>query len=306
MFATLARARLKTLAAAKPATQVAAVPPSARPAPAPPPPAARSDTQVRLSVASLPFLNDGGKARIEREFAGSGKSQKVLAMTEAGGWGMAQGRATLDDARAGALAECQKKNSRHPCFVAAVNDDSVLQSTYTPQAVYAGAMELLRHAPVEAEVYFNEDRESGIPPTPSRHTSTMHAPTPRTVPGARTITTRELVELYKTSKPVLINVLDWTEGAFALPGSVWIQGMGKARLSGSDFLELRSLLSQAIPDKNMPLVVYCLSWECWLSYNAALTASDLGYKNLYWYRGGISAWNQARLPVVRTRLLKQF
>ena len=46
--------------------------------------------------------------------------------------------------------------------------------------------------------------------------------------------------------------------------------------------------------------------ECWLSYNAALTATDLGYTNLYWYRGGISAWNQARLPVVRTKLLKQF
>jgi PQQ-dependent catabolism-associated CXXCW motif protein len=134
----------------------------------------------------------------------------------------------------------------------------------------------------------------------------MHAATPRSAPGAKTITTRELVELYKGSKVVLINVLDWTEGAFALPGTVWIQGMGKAQLSGSEYLELRSLLSQVAPDKTAPLVVYCLSWECWLSYNAALTASDLGYTNLYWYRGGISAWNQARLPVVRTKLLKQF
>src|SRR5215469_587618 len=72
------------------------------------------------------------------------------------------------------------------------------------------------------------------------HTGTMHAATPRSAPGAKTITTRELVELYKGSKPVLINVLDWTEGAFALPGTVWIQGMGKAQLSGSEYLELRS------------------------------------------------------------------
>ena len=314
MFATLARARLKSLAAAKPATQVAAIPPSVQPAPGQPAPAqpapvqptgARSDAQARLAVATLPFLNDGGKARIEREFAGSAKSQKVLAMTEAGGWGMAQGRATIDDARAGALAECQKKNSRHPCFVAAVNDDAVLQANYTPQSVYDGAMELLRRAPLESEFYFNEDRDGGIPPTRSRHTGSMHEATPRNVPGAKTITTRELIELYKGSKPILINVLDWTEGAFALPGTVWIQGMGKGRLSGSDFLELKSLLAQAIPDKNVPLVIYCLSWECWLSYNATLTASELGYKNLYWYRGGISAWNQARLPVVRTKLLKQ-
>jgi PQQ-dependent catabolism-associated CXXCW motif protein len=324
MFATLARARLKSMAAAKPTTQVAAVPPSAQPAPAQPAPSqpvpsqsasaqpalaqpvtARSDTQARLAVATLPFLNDGGKARIEREFVGTGKTQKVLAMTEAGGWGMAQGRPTVEDARAGALTECQKKNSRHPCFVAAVNDDAVLQANYTPQSVYDGAMELLKRAPLESEFYFNENRDAGLPPTRARHTGTMHEATPRTVPGAKTITTRELVELYKTSKPVLINVLDWTEGAFALPGSLWIQGMGKGRLSGSDFLELKSLFAQAVPDKNTPLVIYCLSWECWLSYNATLTASDLGYKNLYWYRGGVSAWNQARLPVVRTKLFKQ-
>jgi PQQ-dependent catabolism-associated CXXCW motif protein len=317
MFASLARARLKSLtAAAKPATQVAAVQPSARPAPAQPaaparpptpapPAAARSDAQVKLSVASLPFLNDGGKSRIEREFTAGAKAQKVLAMTEAGGWGMAQGRPSVDDARAGALAECQKRNSRHPCFVAAVNDDSVLQATYTPQAIYDGAMELLKRAPLDAQFYFSEERDGGIPPTIARHTSNMHSATPKTVPGAKTITTRELVELYKTSKPVVINVLDWTEGSFALPGTLWIQGMGKARLSGSDFLELKSLVAQAIPDKSVPVVVYCLSWECWLSYNATLTAHDLGFKNLYWYRGGVSAWNQARLPVVRTKLFKQ-
>jgi len=148
--------------------------------------------------------------------------------------------------------------------------------------------------------------DGDLAPTRVRYTGIMHAATPRSAPGAKTITTRELVELYKGSTLVLINVLDWTEGAFALPGTVWIQGMGKAQLSGSEYLELRSLLTQVAPDKSAPLGVYCLSWECRLSYNAVLTASDLGYTNLYWYRGGISAWNQARLPVVRTKLLKQF
>ena len=39
-------------------------------------------------------------------------------------------------------------------------------------------------------------------------------------------------------------------------------------------------------------------------YNAAMTAASLGYNNVYWYRGGMHAWNQARLPVVRSKLLK--
>jgi PQQ-dependent catabolism-associated CXXCW motif protein len=280
-------------------------PAPAAPSPAPAP-AARIDSPARFRAAALPFLNDGAKVRIEQEFVASTKRHKALAMTEAGGWGMAQGRATVEAARGGALAECQTRNQRHPCFLAALDDDAALPSTYTPQALYDGAVELVRRASLEAEFYFNEGRDAGIAPSRARHTGAMHAATPRSVPGAKTITTRELVELYKRSKPVLINVLDWTEGAFALPGTVWIQGMGKAQLSGSEYLELRSLLAQIAPDKAAPLVVYCLSWECWLSYNATLTASDLGYTNLYWYRGGISAWNQARLPVVRTRLLKQF
>ena len=267
---------------------------------------ARIDPSTRLRAAALPFINDGAKARIEQEFVASTKRHKALALTEAGGWGMAQGRATVEEARRGALAECQTRNQRHPCFLAALDDDAVSASTYTPQTLYDKAVELLRQASLGSEYYFNEGHDAGIAPTRARHTGTMHAATPRSAPGAKTITTRELVELYKGSKVVLINVLDWTEGAFALPGTVWIQGMGKAQLSGSEYLELRSLLSQVAPDKTAPLVVYCLSWECWLSYNAALTASDLGYTNLYWYRGGISAWNQARLPVVRTKLLKQF
>jgi PQQ-dependent catabolism-associated CXXCW motif protein len=306
-FAALARARLKSLAAAKPPTQVATATPPA-PAPSLSSPSrdmAQGDTQARVSIAALPFLNDGAKARIEREF-GAAKPQKALALTEAGGWGAALGRANIDVARADALDNCQRRNPRHPCFLAAVNDESVYQAGYTPQAINDGAIELLKRASLEAEFYFNEERDEGIKPTSARHTGNMHAATPRQAPGAKTITTRELVELYKNSTPVPINVLDWTEGAFALPGTTWIQGMGKAHLSGAELSEMRSILARVAPDKNAPLVVYCLSWECWLSYNGTLTANGFGYKNVYWYRGGISAWNQARLPVVRTKLVKQF
>jgi PQQ-dependent catabolism-associated CXXCW motif protein len=294
-FAALARARLKSLAAAKPPANVVAT--------APPAP---GEARRGISIAALPFLNDGAKARIEREFVASAKQPKALALTEAGGFGIALGRASVEEARARALAECQKRNPRHPCFVAAVDDQVVLQASYSAQAITDGALELLKRTALQAEFYFNEERDEGISPTSSRRTSPMHGPTPRSVPGAKTITTRGLVELYKSSKLVLINVLDWTEGAFALPGTSWIQGMGKSRLSSAELSELQSILARVAPDKNAPLVVYCLSWECWLSYNAALSASAFGYSNVYWYRGGISAWNQARLPVVRTKLLKQF
>ena len=42
-----------------------------------------------------------------------------------------------------------------------------------------------------------------------------------------------------------------------------------------------------------PLVFYCLSSHCWMSYNASLRAINLGYRNVLWYRGGIEAWKAA-------------
>lgn len=297
LFATLARARLKSLSSAKPSARAATATPSVP---------ATSTAPVGPAIASLPFLNEGSKARIEREVGAAAARQKAVALTEAGGWGAAKERTSVEDARAGALENCQTRNTRHPCFLALVNDEPVLKASYTPQSTTEGAIELLKRATLSAEFYFNEERDAGIAPTRSRRTGPAHAPTPRSIPDAKTITTRELVELYKGSKLVLINVLDWTEGAFALPGTVWIQGMGKGSLSIAELTDLRLTLARVAPDRSAPLVVYCLSWECWLSYNATLTASSLGYTNVYWYRGGVSAWNQARLPVVRTKLEKQF
>lgn len=50
-------------------------------------------------------------------------------------------------------------------------------------------------------------------------------------------------------------------------------------------------------DRQRPVVFYCLSAECWLSYNASLRAVALGYRSVLWYRGGIEAWRAAGLPM---------
>ena len=46
-------------------------------------------------------------------------------------------------------------------------------------------------------------------------------------------------------------------------------------------------------DKAKPVVFYCLSQMCWLSYNAAMRAVEAGYTNVLWYRGGIESWKAA-------------
>jgi rhodanese-related sulfurtransferase len=46
------------------------------------------------------------------------------------------------------------------------------------------------------------------------------------------------------------------------------------------------------------MVFYCASTQCWMSYNAALRAANLGYRNVLWYRGGLEAWSYAGLPTM--------
>jgi rhodanese-related sulfurtransferase len=62
------------------------------------------------------------------------------------------------------------------------------------------------------------------------------------------------------------------------------------------------ILAHLLPDKDAPVVFFCTGWDCWLSRNAALRAVELGYRSVYWYRGGFASWRAAGLPVVQPML----
>jgi len=50
-------------------------------------------------------------------------------------------------------------------------------------------------------------------------------------------------------------------------------------------------------NKNRLIVVYCGFTKCGRSHNGAMWAVKLGYKNVYRYPGGITAWTEADYPV---------
>ncbi|MBM3346586.1 MAG: sulfurtransferase, partial [Betaproteobacteria bacterium] len=66
------------------------------------------------------------------------------------------------------------------------------------------------------------------------------------------------------------------------------------------FIDLMAKLTRG--EKSRPLVFFCVSAQCWLSYNAALQAVAAGYSRVYWYRGGIEAWRSAGLPLAAMAL----
>ena len=145
-----------------------------------------------------------------------------------------------------------------------------------------------------------ERQDFGVAATKQLHAGALHGPTPASIPGGQVITTKGLVALVQGRQApfVLFDVLGQPE---TLPDAVpaaWLAQAG----SFNDAVQQQAvtLFAQRTQGrKDVALVFYCLSRECWMSYNAALRAINAGYSNVLWYRGGIEAWKAAGLPTVQ-------
>ena len=137
------------------------------------------------------------------------------------------------------------------------------------------------------------------------------APTPATLAGARVLTTAEAGELWRSGTAVFIDVLPqaprpanlpegtlWREKPRSdIPGSIWLPDTGFGALNPAMEEYLRSNLDRAAgADRSKTLVFYCLK-DCWMSWNAAKRALDLGFPRVAWYPDGTDGWTAAGLPV---------
>lgn len=55
-------------------------------------------------------------------------------------------------------------------------------------------------------------------------------------------------------------------------------------------------LAKLPADKAKPMVFFCNGSPCWKGYKAATASIKAGYKNVYWFRDGMPAWESAKLP----------
>jgi rhodanese-related sulfurtransferase len=58
-------------------------------------------------------------------------------------------------------------------------------------------------------------------------------------------------------------------------------------------------LQKVVPEKSLPVLFYCNGPKCGRSAVAAKIALDCGYKQLYWFRGGIEEWREKKLPLLK-------
>ena len=136
---------------------------------------------------------------------------------------------------------------------------------------------------------------------------------PNNPPAGRRINTRELVDLIRQNRPLLIDVqavtlrpesesfgISWLPNRerWHIPQSTWLPNTGYGSLEPRMLSYLKSNLQRLTRgDQELPLVFYCVV-DCWMSWNAVKRADELGYRNLYWYPEGSDGWREAGLELV--------
>lgn len=142
-----------------------------------------------------------------------------------------------------------------------------------------------------------ENQDFGVQPISRLHDGAPHGPTPTSIPGGKVISTQELA-MNMTRNPQGMAVFDILGGAETLPTATFATPAAEPGAFNDQVQQNFAQYLQKVTagNKAKPVVMYCLNPHCWMSYNAALRAINMGYTNVLWYRGGIEAWKAAGLP----------
>jgi PQQ-dependent catabolism-associated CXXCW motif protein len=158
--------------------------------------------------------------------------------------------------------------------------------------------------------------DDNAPPEPDGYRMDEYrAATPKTLRGARVISTADAEALWRGKVAVFLDVMPqaprpanlppgtiWRDKArLNIPGSIWLPDTGYGSLAPSTEDYLRAGLDRATgADRAKLIVVYCLM-DCWMSWNAAKRVAALGYRNVAWFPEGTDGWQLADLPLEQAK-----
>jgi TolB-like protein/DNA-binding winged helix-turn-helix (wHTH) protein/Flp pilus assembly protein TadD len=137
------------------------------------------------------------------------------------------------------------------------------------------------------------DADFHVPPDGVLHRG-LSGFTPTSAPGVKTIGTGDLSSLLADARPLVLDTMTYSWGR-SVTGAI---GLHFAGLGGSfadraqDRLrdKMRALTGGKL---DMPIVAVGWNSESFDGRNLALRLAALGYKDVYWYRGGREAWEVA-------------
>jgi TolB-like protein/DNA-binding winged helix-turn-helix (wHTH) protein/rhodanese-related sulfurtransferase len=142
----------------------------------------------------------------------------------------------------------------------------------------------------------NEAANENVPPTTEFQLADFYSPTPAYAPYAKTATTDELSRMLSSSPSPVI--LDVGCAKAAIPGAI-LAYWADDGLQINDGIQTRLTKALEVPtggDFARAVVVVGTGIYGWGAYNVTLRLNALGYRNVYWYRGGEEAWAAAGLP----------
>jgi PQQ-dependent catabolism-associated CXXCW motif protein len=152
-------------------------------------------------------------------------------------------------------------------------------------------------APAPARSYGGELIDFSVPPKTELETN-VGSPTPMSIPVGVRVTTEEVQRMLNEGRAIPIDVLAGDHPR-TLPGALYMPAGGMPGTFDDAYQTLfAQQLSQAVAgDATRPLIFFCQGAACWESYNAALRANAAGATQIYWYRGGLAAWEEAGFPM---------
>jgi PQQ-dependent catabolism-associated CXXCW motif protein len=246
------------------------------------------------TAQAVPFVSKAVRERWDRYE--TGKSNKSFAISENGSWGSSNEKLTEQEAVDEALSKCETFAQNAVCITAAINDKFVIEPASSEKLLNLRMAEKLKTVQLKNEYAKEQDTSMFVKATDAIRSDKFHSMTPPSINGGQVMTTKELRDLMlSNSNVLLIDVLNGSNRN-SLPNTLLIPGAGEAETTSRE-KGFADALQLAAKDKTSPIVFFCLSYECWLSYNAALRAIKLGYTNVIWYRGGIESWKAAGLPL---------
>jgi adenylate cyclase len=137
--------------------------------------------------------------------------------------------------------------------------------------------------------HLDEDADSRIPSDATlRAFDRVNSPTPMTVPGGTTMRTADVVKLLAERKPIVLTTAGVNP---SLPGAILIDQFNSGSFDDVWQARLQRMVRELTGgDLDRPIVTFAANINRWHARNLALRLIALGYKEVYWYRGGWEAW----------------
>jgi PQQ-dependent catabolism-associated CXXCW motif protein len=151
-----------------------------------------------------------------------------------------------------------------------------------------------------------------VPEPPGYRMDDFRSPVPATLAGAKVLTPDAAADLWNKNAAVFIDVYpqapkppNLPAGTFwrdpvhrSIEGAHWLPNVGYGALSDSMSGAFRDGLARLTGGKTDAAIVFFCLRDCWMSWNAAKRAVELGYTNVMWFSDGTDGWQELGYPLI--------